>query len=161
EVLQRQVEYWKSALEGAPALLELPSDHPRPAQQDYAGAFLSVWLDESLTAGLKGLSRRHGTTLFMTALAGWGALLARLSGQPEVVIGTPVANRNQVEIEGLIGFFVNTLALRLDVSEGTTVGGLLERVKGQALGAQQHQGIPFEQVVELVKPARSLSHSPV
>ena len=105
-------------------------------------------LDEKLTAGLKDLSRRHGTTLFMTLLAGWAALLARLSGQQDVVIGTPVANRGRAEIEDLIGFFVNTLALRLDLSGSPTVSELLERVKEQALAAQQHQDIPFEQVVE-------------
>ena len=161
EALRRQAEYWESALAGAPALLELPADHPRPAQQDQAGAFLSVALDEGLTAGLKALSRRNGTTLFMTLLAGWAGLLARLSGQQDVVIGAPTANRNQVEIEGLIGFFVNTLALRVDVSGAPTVGELLERVKRQVLAAQQHQDIPFEQVVELARPVRSLSHSPV
>ena len=116
EILQQQADYWKNALAGAPALLELPTDHPRPAQQDYAGAFAELVLDEKLTAGLKELSRRHGTTLFMTLLAGWAVLLARLSGQQDVVIGTPVANRGRAEIEGLIGFFVNTLALRLDLS---------------------------------------------
>ena len=161
EALRRQAEYWESALAGAPALLELPVDHPRPAQQDHAGAFLDVALDEGLTTGLKALSRRHGATLFMTLLAGWAGLLARLSGQQDVVIGAPTANRNQVEIEGLIGFFVNTLALRVDVSGEPTVGVLLERVKRQVLAAQQHQDIPFEQVVELARPVRSLSHSPV
>ena len=118
-------------------------------------------LDDELTAGLKALSRRHGTTLFMTLLAAWAALLARLSGQEDVVIGTPVANRGRAEIENLIGFFVNTLALRLDLSGSPTVGELLARVKAQALAAQQHQDIPFEQVVEIVQPARSLAHSPL
>jgi amino acid adenylation domain-containing protein len=161
EALQRQAEYWEGALAGAPALLELPADHPRPAQQDHAGAILGVALDEGMTAGLKALSRRCGTTMFMTLLAGWAALMARLSGQQDVVIGAPVANRNQVEIEGLIGFFVNTLALRVDVSGEPTVGVLLERVKRQVIAAQEHQDIPFEQVVELARPVRSLSHSPV
>ena len=97
----------------------------------------------------------------MTLLAGWAALLGRLSGQEDVVIGTPVANRGRAEIEGLIGFFVNTLALRVDLSGSPTVGELLERVKELALAAQQHQDMPFEQVVELVQPARSLAHSPI
>ena len=97
----------------------------------------------------------------MTLLAGWGALLARLSGQPDVVIGTPVANRGRSEIEELIGFFVNTLALRLDLSGSATVGELLQQVKAQTIAAQQHQDIPFEQVVELVRPVRSLAHSPL
>ena len=116
EILQQQAAYWKTTLAGAPALLELPTDHPRPAQQDFAGGFAELMLDEQLTAGLKDLSRRHGTTLYMTLLAGWAVLLARLSGQQDVVIGTPVANRGRAEIENLIGFFVNTLALRLDLS---------------------------------------------
>ena len=159
--LQRQTSYWKEALAGAPDLLELPYDHPRPAKQDYAGAFTRLELDEKLVSGLKELSRRHGATLHMTLLAGWATLLARLSGQQDIVIGTPTANRKQIEVEELIGFFVNTLALRLDVSGSPTVGELLGRVKAQALAAQQHQDIPFEQVVEVVHPARSLSHSPI
>ncbi|HEY2360413.1 MAG TPA: amino acid adenylation domain-containing protein [Candidatus Angelobacter sp.] len=110
---------------------------------------------------MRGLSRKHRTTLYMTVLAGWAALLARLSGQDDVVIGTPAANRNRVEIEGLIGFFVNTLALRLGVSGTATVGELLGRVKGQVLAAQEHEDIPFEQVVEIVHPSRSLAHNPV
>ncbi|HEX7241467.1 MAG TPA: condensation domain-containing protein, partial [Longimicrobiaceae bacterium] len=161
EVLQRQVEYWQQTLSGAPELLEVPADHARPARQDHAGAAVGLELDEALTAGLKALSRRNGTTLFMTLLAGWAAVLSRLSGRADVVVGTPTANRGQREIEGLIGFFVNTLALRLDLSGSPTVGELLERVKGRALVGQQHQDIPFEQVVELVQPARSLSHSPL
>src|SRR5215510_3445783 len=160
-ILREQAEYWKTALAGAPALLQLPMDRIRTAQQSYKGALVELALDEELTAGLKALGRRHGATLYMTALAGWAALMSRLSGQEDVVIGAPVANRNRVEIEGLIGFFVNTLALRLDVSGSPTVGELLERVKTQAIAAQEHQDIPFEQVVELARPERSLSHSPI
>ncbi len=161
DILRRQADYWKTTLSGAPGLLELPADRARPAQQDYAGAFAGTVLDEDLTAGLRKLSKRHGTTLYMTLLASWAALLARLSGQQDVVIGTPVANRGQVEVENLIGFFVNTLALRLDVSGSPTVGELLARVKAQSLAAQQHQDIPFEHVVEIVRPVRSLAHSPL
>ncbi|HEV2735349.1 MAG TPA: amino acid adenylation domain-containing protein, partial [Longimicrobiaceae bacterium] len=106
EVLQRQADYWKQALAGAPELLELPADHARPARQDHAGATVRVELDEELTAGLRALGERHGTTLFMTLLAGWAAVLSRLSGQRDVVVGTPTANRGRREIEGLIGFFV-------------------------------------------------------
>ena len=127
---------------------------------DSAGARLGVELDEALTAGLKALSRRHGTTLFMTVLAGWAAVLSRLSGQDDVVIGTPAANRGRREIEGLIGFFVNTLALRVDLSGAPTVAELLGRVRERTLAAQHHQDIPFEQVVERVAPARSLAHTP-
>jgi amino acid adenylation domain-containing protein len=160
-VLDAQGAYWKETLSGAPALLELPTDHVRPARQDHAGALVLVDLDEELTAGLKALSRRHGTTLFQTLLAGWAAVLSRLSGQRDVVIGTPTANRSRQEIEGLIGFFVNTLALRVDLDGSPTVGELLGRVRARSLEAQQNQDIPFEQVVERVQPARSLAHSPL
>jgi amino acid adenylation domain-containing protein len=161
EVLGKQAEYWERALAGAPEVLQLPADHVRPKQQSYSGATTTLVLDEELTAGLRGLSRKHKTTLYMTVLAGWAALLARLSGQDDVVIGTPTANRNRVEVEGLIGFFVNTLALRLGVSNSYDVGELVAHVKSQAVGAQAHQSIPFEQVVEIVRPSRSLAHNPV
>ncbi|HEV2734386.1 MAG TPA: condensation domain-containing protein, partial [Longimicrobiaceae bacterium] len=161
EVLEAQAAYWRRALSGAPELLELPTDHARPARQDHAGASLRVVLEHDLTAGLKALSRRRGTTLFMTLLAGWAATLSRLSGQQDVVVGTPTANRGRREIEGLIGFFLNTLALRVDLTGSPTTAELLGRVKARALEAQQHQDIPFEQVVERVQPARSLAHSPV
>ncbi|WP_247363921.1 non-ribosomal peptide synthetase [Ralstonia pseudosolanacearum] len=158
--LQRQGTYWEQALAGAPTLLSLPTDRARPAQQDYAGGSVEVIFDETLSAGLRKLSQRHGTTLFMTVLAGWSALLSRLSGQEGVVVGSPVANRTRSEVESLIGFFVNTLALRVEVS-GATVSELLGRVKAKVLEAQAHQDLPFEQVVERVRPVRSLSHSPV
>ncbi len=161
EVLEQQAEYWKTTLAGAPALLELPADHVRPADQEYAGAWYEVVLDERLTAGLKELSKQHGATLYMTLVAGWAALMGRLSGQQDILIGSPVANRRQGDLEGLIGFFINTLVLRTDLSNRPGVGELLERVKTQALGAQQHQDIPFEQVVEAVQPERSLAHSPL
>jgi amino acid adenylation domain-containing protein len=160
-VLEAQAEYWTRTLDGAPELLELPTDRPRPAKQDFIGASLKVELDEALTASLRTLSQRHGTTLFMTLLAGWAAVLARLSGQDDVVIGTPSANRGRSEIEDLIGFFVNTLPLRVDLSGAPTVAEALGRVKSLALEAQQNQDIPFEQVVERVHPTRSLSHSPL
>ncbi|WP_247539250.1 non-ribosomal peptide synthetase, partial [Ralstonia pseudosolanacearum] len=160
EELQRQGKYWEQALAGAPTLLSVPTDRARPAQQDYTGGSVEVVFDAELSTGLKRLSQRHGTTLFMTVLAGWSALLSRLSGQEEVVVGSPVANRTRSEVEGLIGFFVNTLALRVEVS-GATVSELLGRVKSRVLEAQAHQDLPFEQVVERVRPVRSLSHSPV
>ncbi|MBV9109410.1 MAG: amino acid adenylation domain-containing protein, partial [Gemmatimonadetes bacterium] len=161
EVLREQAEYWKAALAGAPELLELPTDRPRPARQDFSGAALPVELDEGVTAALEALSRRHGTTLHMTLLAAWSVVLSRLSGQEDVVVGTPSANRGRTEIEGLIGFFVNTLALRVDLSGSPTVADLLAQVRARSLGAQQNQDIPFEQVVELVQPARSLAHAPL
>ncbi|HEX3156081.1 MAG TPA: amino acid adenylation domain-containing protein, partial [Candidatus Angelobacter sp.] len=160
EILGQQGEYWNKALQGAPALLELPTDHSRPAQHDYKGGIEKLVLEQGLAAGLKELSRRQGTTLYMTLLAGWAALLSRLSGQMDVVIGTPAANRERAEIEGLIGFFVNTLALRVDVGGAVTVKELLKRVKESALGGQQHN-LPFERVVEIVRPVRSLAHHPL
>jgi amino acid adenylation domain-containing protein len=161
EVLRQQADYWTAMLAGAPELLELPTDHPRPARQDHAGAVVGIDLGEALSAGLKALSQRHGTTLHMTLLAGWAAVLGRLSGQEDVVIGTPTANRGRREIEGLIGFFVNTLAVRVDLSQRPSVAELLGRVRERALEAQHHQDIPFEQVVELVQPVRSLAHAPL
>lgn len=161
ERLQQQSDYWRKTLEGAPQLLALPSERARPAALDYVGASLRVDFDERLTSGLKRLSQRHGSTLFMTVLAGWAALLGRLSGQEEVVIGTPVANRGRVEIEPLIGFFANSLAIRVDLSGSPSTGQLLEHVRRQVVSAQAHQDIPFEQLVELLAPSRSLSHSPV
>ncbi|HEU0297989.1 MAG TPA: amino acid adenylation domain-containing protein, partial [Longimicrobium sp.] len=161
EVLEAQAAYWEQALSGAPELLELPTDRPRPARQDHAGGSVDLALDAELTAALRELGRRHGATLFMTILAGWAAVVGRLSGQRDVVVGTPAANRARREVEGLIGFFVNTLALRVDLAGAPTVVELLERVKARVVDAQQHQDIPFEQVVERVQPARSLAHTPL
>jgi amino acid adenylation domain-containing protein len=161
DLLQRQASYWQETLAGAPELLELPTDRPRPAQREPAAAAVPVVLDAELTAALKELSRRQGTTLFVTLLAGWAAVLGRLSGQRDVVIGTPTANRSHAELEPLIGFFVNTLALRVDLTKDPTVAELVRRVKTRAIEAQEHQDIPFEHVVERVRPVRSLAHTPV
>jgi amino acid adenylation domain-containing protein len=160
ELLERQADFWERSLAGAPELLELPTDRARPRMQDFAGASLPIELDAELTAALKALSRRHGTTLFMTLLAGWAVVLGRLAGQGDVVVGTPTAGRERAETEDLIGFFVQTLALRVELS-GATVAELLARVRARALEAQQHQDIPFEQVVERVRPARSLAYHPL
>ncbi|HEX6373940.1 MAG TPA: amino acid adenylation domain-containing protein [Longimicrobium sp.] len=161
DVLRRQADYWTETLADAPGLLELPADHPRPAQMDHAGARVMLELDPALTAELKALGQRHGATLYMTLLAGWAVTLGRLSGQADVVVGSPAAGRGRREIEGLIGLFMNTLALRVDLSGAPTVPEVLERVKKRTLGAQHHQDIPFERVVELVDPVRSLSHHPL
>ncbi|WP_273826188.1 non-ribosomal peptide synthetase [Pseudomonas asplenii] len=154
-------DYWRDTLAGAPALLELPGDRPRPAQQCYEGGFEPLLLDETLSQQLKALSLRHGTTLFMTLLAAWAVVLARLSGQDDILIGTPVANRNRRETEGLIGFFVNTLVLRLSLAGAPTTAQLLEQARAVALGAQEHQELPFEQVVERLNPPRSQAYSPL
>ena len=159
--LNEQGDYWRGALVGAPPVLDLPTDRPRPARQDHAGATAPLEFDERLVDALKALSLRRGATLFMTLLAGWAALLSRLSGQQDVVIGAAVANRGRAEIEPLIDFFVNSLALRLDLSGEPSVGMLLDRVKARALEAQAHQDLPFEQVVEIVRPPRSPAHEPI
>ncbi len=161
ERLQRQAAYWRQALDGAPTLLSLPTDRPRPAQQDFAGASLALRLDAALTANLRALAQRQGVTLYMTLMAAWAALLARLSGQADVVVGSPIAGRSRVELEPLIGLFVNTLAIRLDLSAAPTGEALLAQVRSRVLEAQDHQDLPFEQVVESVAPARSLAHSPL
>ncbi|EGH09040.1 non-ribosomal peptide synthetase SyfB, partial [Pseudomonas amygdali pv. morsprunorum str. M302280] len=161
ERLQHQAAYWRQTLDGAPTLLTLPTDRPRPAQQDFAGASLAVRLDGQLTAGLRALAQRQGVTLYMTLMTAWGALLARLSGQAEVVIGSPIAGRGRAELEGLIGLFVNTLAVRIDTSSAETGEALLAQVRTRVLEAQDHQDLPFEQVVEIVRPERSLAHAPL
>ncbi|MGO1073868.1 amino acid adenylation domain-containing protein, partial [Lysobacter sp. CA199] len=158
---ERQARYWREALAGAPTLLELPTDRARAPHQDFAGAAIGLQLDESLYTGLKALSQRYGTTLYMTLLASWAAVLGRLSGQDEVVIGSPIAGRARAEIEPLIGFFVNTLPLRIELSGEPTVAGLLARTRAQVLDAQAHQDLPFDRIVEVVKPPRSTAHSPV
>jgi len=128
-------------LAGAPTLLELPTDRPRPPEQTFDGDRVELVLDATLTSELKVLSRRHGVTLYMTVLAAWATVLSRLSGQGEVVIGTPVANRTRPELENLIGCFANTQALRVEVS-GSVVE-LLNRVKGLVFDAQEHQELPL------------------
>jgi amino acid adenylation domain-containing protein len=160
-IAEQQAVYWKDTLAGAPAVLELPTDRPRPARQDFAGDSVTVHLPPQLSSALRALSQRHGVTLYMTLLAGWALLLGRLSGQQEVVIGTPSANRGRPEIQGLIGLFVNSLALRLDLAGAPTVRELLARVKAVSLGAQSHQDLPFEQVVEALQPERSLAYAPL
>ncbi|MBW8849057.1 MAG: AMP-binding protein, partial [Burkholderiales bacterium] len=160
-LLQRQLEFWRAHLLGAPALLELPTDRPRPPVQDHAGATLDFALEPALSAQLKALAQRHGCTLFMTLLAAWATLLARLTGQSEVVIGSPTANRHRTELEPLIGFFVNTQALRIDLSARPSVAQLLAQVRATALAAQDHQDLPFEQLIEALNPPRSLAHHPL
>ncbi len=156
-----QRDFWCSQLAGAPALLTLPTDRPRPAVQTYAGNRVPVHVDADLLASLKVLGQRHNTTLFMTLFSAWSLVLARLSGQADIVIGTPVANRPHHELEGLIGFFVNTLALRITFQDGFRVADLLAQVREQTLAAYAHQDLPFEQVVEVLQPERSLSYSPL
>ncbi|MBL8300772.1 MAG: amino acid adenylation domain-containing protein, partial [Rhodanobacteraceae bacterium] len=161
DTLQRHVTYWKEALGGAPALLELPIDRPRPAVRSYRGDTVSFALSAELSAQLRAFARRTDNTVFMALHAAFALLLARLSGQPDVVVAVPVANRQRSEVEDLIGFFVNTLALRLRLREDMTVAELLSEVKAVTLAAYEHQALPFEHVVEALRPARSLSHNPL
>ncbi|WP_133822061.1 non-ribosomal peptide synthetase, partial [Tahibacter aquaticus] len=160
-LLQQQIAFWSAHLRGAPALLELPTDHPRPLLQSHAGRSLRFALPAELSRGLHALSQRSGTSLFMTALAGWSLLMSRLSGQDDVVVGSPVANRLHAQVEPLIGFFVNTLALRVRLQPQLSVAELLQQVRQTTLDAYAHQELPFEQVVEVLQPARSLAHSPL
>ncbi len=158
---REQLAYWQDALRDVPAVVELPADRPRPARHDYAGAHVPFEIDSELSAKLKSFSRRHGATLFMTLLTAWGALLARLAAHDVVVVGTAVANRTRPELEPLLGFFVNTLAVRLELGGSPTVSEALARVKAGVIAAQEHQDAPFGQVVEAVNPPRSLAYTPL
>ena len=160
-VVERQLNYWKRQLVETPPVLKIITDHPRPAAvQTFNGSTLSFELFKPLTKGLVSLCRKSGVTLFMTLMAAFNWLLYCYSGQDDILVGTPIAGRNRTEIENLIGFFVNTLVFRTALSETSTFRNLLERVREAALEAYSHQDIPFEKLVEELKPPRSLSHSP-
>ena len=158
--LQAQLAYWKQQLDNI-SLLNLPTDRPRPATQTYRGATQFLKLSKSLSEELETLSQRQRVTLFMTLLAAFQTLLYRYTQQTDIVIGSPIANRNRHEIEGLIGFFVNSLVLRTNLSGNPTFLELLDRVREVALGAYAHQDLPFEKLVEELHPERSLSHHPL
>ncbi|SFM26708.1 amino acid adenylation domain-containing protein [Rugamonas rubra] len=159
--LERQLAFWRTHLEGAPALLALPTDRPRPARQSYRGGRVAFALEADASAALRRLGQRHGATLFMVLLAGWSSLLARLSGGDDIVVGTPVANRQRPEVEALIGFFVNTLALRLRLQGDPSVAELLARVRATTLAAYEQQELPFDHLVEALNPPRSMAHGPL
>ncbi|MBW8875034.1 MAG: amino acid adenylation domain-containing protein, partial [Acidobacteria bacterium] len=165
EVLEGELAYWRAQLAGSPAVLALPLDRPRPAVQTANGALCDFALSPALTAGLHALGRREGATLFMTLLAGFHALLGRQSGQDDVCVGTAVAGRTHLATEGLIGFFANTLVLRLDLADaapdGPEIRELMARARRVALDAFAHQEVPFERLVEELAPERSLAHSPL
>ncbi|MDF3191839.1 amino acid adenylation domain-containing protein [Pseudomonas paracarnis] len=158
---QRQLAYWRELLGGEQSVLELPFDHQRPAVQSHRGARLAFELTPELTQGLKALAQQQGVTLFMLLLASFQTLLHRYSGQEEIRVGVPIANRNRSETERLIGFFVNTQVLKADVHGQMSVEQLLQHVRQRALEAQAHQDLPFEQLVEALQPERSLSHNPL
>ncbi|HEX2188190.1 MAG TPA: condensation domain-containing protein, partial [Longimicrobiaceae bacterium] len=161
DVLEAQIGYWKARLAGAPPLLEVPTDRPRLPGRSARAESHGFRIPSRVSERLRELSRREGTTLFMTLLAGWQALLARYAGQDDVVVGSPIAGRSRREVEGLIGFFVNMLALRTDLAGDPTWMELLGRVRGATLGALDHQELPFERLVDELSVERSLTHSPV
>jgi amino acid adenylation domain-containing protein len=161
ERAQKLAEFWRQALADAPLLLELPTDRPRPPQQSFVSGYTPICIGRELTLGLRNLSNSYGGTVFMTILAAWAAVLSRLSGQQDLIIGTPSANRGRPETEGLIGFFINSLALRIKLAGQPSVAELLKRVREITIAAQDHQDLPFEQVVEIMQPPRSLSHTPL
>lgn len=161
KVLSSQLDYWKQQLQGAPALLELPTDRPRGVSQTFQGAHQKFTLSKQLTEALISFSQRQGVTLFMTLLAAFQTLLYRYTGQTDICIGTPITNRNRPEIEKLIGFFINMLVLRTELSGDLSFADLLYRVRDVALGAYAHQDLPFEKLVEELQPARNLSYTPL
>jgi amino acid adenylation domain-containing protein len=161
EMLERELAYWRGQLEGLPPALELLTDRPRPTVQSTRGAKQSSFIPKPVTDGLKELSRREGATLFTTLLAAFHTLLGRYTGQDDIVVGSPIAGRTQAETERLVGFFVNTLALRLDQSGDPTFRELLHRSREVTLGAYTHQDLPFEKLVEELQPERDLRRTPV
>ena len=161
ETLDKQIAYWKQHLAGAPASLDLPTDHARPPVQTFRGSQRTVILPKELLDCVREASRNQGVTLFMTLLAAFDVLLARYSGQQDIVIGTPIAGRNRAGVEKLIGFFVNTLVMRTDLSGDPTFRELLGRVRETAMGAYAHQDLPFEKLVEELQPDRDLSRNPL
>jgi aspartate racemase len=160
ETFERQLAYWRTQLAGAPAMLELPTDFPRPRAQSYRGATEKLLLSEPVLERLSALSQQEGATLFMTLLSGFQLLLSRYTGQQDIVVGSPIANRTRSELEHLIGFFVNSLALRTDLSGDPSFRELLRRVRGVALGAYAHQDLPFERLVEELHPERIGDRNP-
>jgi amino acid adenylation domain-containing protein len=161
EVLETQIAYWMKQLDGTPAFIDLPADHPRPVAQTFRGAHQSLVLPGHVREGVKALSRQEGVTQFMALLAAFAVLLYRYSGQDDLVVGTPIASRNRLETEGLIGFFVNTLVVRTDLSGNPGFREVLRRVREVCLGAYSHQDLPFDRLVEELHVTRDLSRNPL
>ena len=160
-VLEEQLAYWRKRLAGVSDVLALPTDRPRPPVQTFRGAHKSFTLPGTLSEQVANVSRSHGATTFMTLLAAFAVLLDRYTGQEDIVVGSPIAGRNRPEVEGLIGFFLNTLVLRSDLSGNPSFSDLLTRVREVALEAYAHQELPFEKLVEELEPERSLRYSPL
>jgi amino acid adenylation domain-containing protein len=154
-------EYWRTQLAGAPEALELPTDYPRPSAQTFRGAQFDFLVSQTITEDLNNLSQRENVTLFMTLLAAFTVLLSRYANESDIVVGTPIANRQHSELENLIGFFANTLALRVKVDPELTFRELLRHVREVALGAFAHQDVPFELLVEDLQPQRDLNRNPL
>ena len=161
EVLETQVAYWKNKLDGYPPLLQLPTDHPRPAVMTTKGNYHPFELPTTLAETLNRFSQQHGVSLFMTLLAAYQTLLYRYSGQDRVKVGTPIANRHRLDTESMLGFFVNTLVLPADFSESHSFRTLLAQIRETTLSAYKHQDLPFELLVEALQPTRDLSYSPL
>jgi amino acid adenylation domain-containing protein len=161
EELERQMSYWQRQLHGAPTVLELPQDHPRPPVQTHNGATHTFALGPELSSRVRELGRKTGMTTFMVLLASWQVLLKRLSGSDDICVGTVLAGRTHPQVEPLIGFFVNTLVLRADMSGDPTFAELLQRVREVCLEAYSHQDVPFEKLVEELAPERSMAHAPL
>ncbi|HST60675.1 MAG TPA: condensation domain-containing protein, partial [Longimicrobium sp.] len=161
EALDRQLSYWRERLTGAPELLELPTDRPRPAVRMHRGASASMEFSGEILERLQRLGRSEGTTLYMTLLSAFQVLLSKYSGSEDVVVGSSIAGRTRAEVEALIGFFVNALVLRTDLSGDPSFRETLRRVREVTLGAYEHQDVPFERLVAELQPERSLSHSPL
>lgn len=159
--LARQLDYWRGKLAGASELLELPSDFPRPAQQDFKGADIGFELPGELAAPLGELARKHGATLFMTLLTAFKVVLAKYSGSSDITVGTPVAGRSAEELEPLIGFFINTLVMRTELPMDGSFGDALERVKATSLEAYGHPDLPYEQLIDGLGVSRSLAYAPL
>ncbi|WP_323186791.1 condensation domain-containing protein [Streptomyces sp. NBC_00365] len=159
--LAAQADHWRETLHDAPPLTVPPTDRPRPAEQDLRGGRVEFTLDADLTAALRALARRHGSTLFVAVLTGWTLLMSRLSGRDDVVVGTPTSNRPRGDAAGLIGFFVNSLPLRVDLADTPTAAEALGRVRGVLRAALDHQDLPLERIVELANPPRSAAHTPL
>ncbi len=160
EVLEAQIDFWRQRLAGAPPVTTFPLDHPRPARQTYRGDRRGLRLTPGLTDALKALGRRQGATLYMLLLAALDTLLLRYGAQEDLLVGSPIAGRGKVELEGLIGLFLNTLVLRTDASGNPAFAALLDRVRDVTLSAFAHQDLPFEKLVDELSPERNLSHTP-
>jgi amino acid adenylation domain-containing protein len=159
--MERQMGYWRAQMKGAAPVLELPTDYLRPARMRYRGRSEKVEVRREVVERLKQMGRAEGVTMFMEMLGAFAVLLWRLSGQEDIVVGTPIANRSRAEVEGVIGFFVNTLVMRVKVAGGESYRELLRKVKEAALGGYANQDVPFEKLVEELQPDRDFSHSPL